>query len=129
MIRISFLILVLFSSVTFAQTQEKEDHYKFFEYEKISDKLLKDKIQDFCKESIKTEWIGWVVNYGNSKRIANRNKQIIKNYTCRQEFPEPRIIYVNIEDKDKSKTEFWIVSPGLKPPVFNKDERSTNKYE
>lgn len=115
--RISFLLLILFSSTVFTQTEVKKDAYKFFEYQKISNKLLSEKINSLCSESIKTKWIGFIINYGTPREITARNWQIKKNYSCRQEFPEPRIIFFDGGKNGKSRTEFWIVPPGAKPPI------------
>lgn len=112
-----FLILILFSLTAFAQTQEKKESYKVIEYQKIRDKLLKEKIYSLCEESIRTESVGWIINYGTSKENVVRVKQISKTYSCRQEFPESRIIVVDGGKNGKSRTEFWIVPPNAKPPI------------
>ena len=115
--RVLFLILVVMSSAGFAQTQEKKDAHKFFEYEKISNRLLKEKIKSFCDEVDKTGWIGWFINYGTPKEIESREKQILATRVCTQEFPSPRVTFLRIEDKNKAKTEFWLIPPGEKPPI------------
>lgn len=120
MLKILFLILVVLSSVTFGQTQKITKSYKFFEYGKISSKLLKEKIDAFCGEVDKASWIGWVINYSSTKGIISREKQIRDTKMCKQEFPEPRITFLRIEDVNKSKTEFWIVPPGEEPPITTK---------
>jgi hypothetical protein len=120
MIRILFLLLFLISLSVSAQTQEKKVAYKFFEYEKISDKLLGEKTQSFCAEINKTDWVGFIINYGSPDEIKKREKQIVKNfenYDCRKEFPAPRMTFLRIENENKSKTELWIVPPGEKPPI------------
>lgn len=118
MLRILFLILVAMCSIALAQTQEKKDSYKFFEYERISDNLLKEKIQFFCNEVDKTSWVGWIINYGIPKEVSSREKQLRDTGMCTKEFPSPRVIFLRIEDKNKSKTEFWIVPPDKQPPVM-----------
>jgi hypothetical protein len=117
MLKVLFLILIAMSSVTFAQAQQTDKPYKFFEYEKISKGLLKEKIESLCIEIDKTSWVGWIINYGTPKQLAGREKQIKETNLCRQEFPSPRIIFVRVEDENKSKTEFWLVPPGEKPPI------------
>ena len=120
--RILFLILALMCSTAFAQTSEKKDAYKFFEYENISNKLLEEKLQSLCQESDKTFWIGWIINFGTDEEILNREKAIRKIYseTFRSACHDSRIMFLRIEDKDKSKTEFWIVPPGEEPPPIKK---------
>lgn len=119
MIRVLFFLAVL-SSIAFAQTKENEAAYKFFEYEKISDKLLEEKTQAFCAEINKTSLVGWIINYGTSVEIEKREKRIIKafeNYECRKEFPSPRTTFFREEIENTSKTVFWIVPPGKEPPI------------
>ncbi len=127
MLKTSFLILIVMSSVAFAQPQEKKEAYKFFEYEEISNELLKEKIQSFCDEVDKTSLIGWIINYGTPKEIASREKQIQNTRICTKEFPSPRIMFLRIEEKNKSKTEFWIVPPGEEPPPIKRNERITSE--
>lgn len=111
------------SNIDFAQFKcfnsnpSKKDAYKVFEYQKISDKSLKEKILSLCDESIKTESVGWIINYGTSKENAVRIKQISKTYSCRQEFSKPRIVIVDGGKNGKSKTEFWIVPANAKSPI------------
>ena len=121
MFKILFLLLIFTSSVVFAQTQEeKKEPLKFFEYTKISDKLLVEKTQAFCAEINKTGWVGWIINTGYTEEINKREKQIRKsqkNYDCGKEFPEPRISFVRVVKKGVAKTVFWIVPPGENPPT------------
>jgi len=118
--RFLFLILLVMSAAAFAQAQEKKDAYEFFEYEKISHNLLKEKISSFCDEVDKTSYVGWFINYGTSKEIAKREKQILDTRVCTKEFPSPRIRFLRVEENNKSKTEFWIVPPGEEPPPVKK---------
>jgi hypothetical protein len=120
MIRVLFLILVVMISSVFAQTQEQKEYYKFFEYKKISVKLLRERTQSFCAEINKTGLVGWIVNYGMPEEISKREKQIMKaseNYDCGKEFPSPRITFVKGGEKSKSRTVFWLVSPEKEPPI------------
>lgn len=43
MLKVLFLISILLVLTAFAQGQEKSEAYKFFEFEKISESLLKEK--------------------------------------------------------------------------------------
>lgn len=117
MVRVLFFIMVL-SSIAFAQTQDKKEPVKFFAYEKISDKLLTEKLGSLCTEADKVSWIGWVIYYGNTKEIKRREEQLKKAYSdaftaCH----DSRITFVDGGEKDNSRTEFWIVAPGEKPPI------------
>lgn len=118
-----FLILFMMCSTVFTQTEKSQEARKFFEYEKISSQLLKEKIISLCKESGKTSWIGWIINYGTPKEVSDREKLVRKSFeeTSRKTpcHHDSRIMFLRVEDKDKSKTEFWIVPPGEEPPIKN----------
>ena len=118
MFRVLFLVLIC--SVTFLQAQKREEGYIFFEYDKISDQLLKEKSQSFCAEINKTGWVGFFVIYGSSEETEKSERQIKKsmeNRDCRKEYPEPRMVFVRGGKKDKPKTVFWLVPPGKQPPL------------
>lgn len=118
--RVLFFILVLMTSTVFAQTSQREDAYKVFEYKAISNKLLGEKIISFCDEVDRTRWIGWIINYGTIKTINRREKQIKSTRVCVKEFPSPRIQFLRIEKEDNSRTEFWVVPSGEEPPPIKK---------
>ena len=117
MLKFLFLIVIVISSSVFIYAQEKPQAYKIFEYEKISNNLFSKKIKSFCNEVDKTSWVGWILNFGTPKEIAARERQILDTRLCTKEFPSPRIIFVKIDNKNKSQTELWIVPPGEKPPT------------
>lgn len=114
----AFLILCVFGISALAQTQEKPKAYKFFEYEKISDGLLTEKLEGFYKELQKDNSQGYIISYGKEKEASKREKQIQKSNKFSR--PDaPKITYVRGEDKSKPKTAFWIVPKGALPPTPN----------
>ena len=123
MLRVLFLSLILFSSVFFVQAQEKPEAYKFFEYGKISKKLLTDKYTEFYIKIKKDGDLkkddgsrGYIINYGNDKEIAKREKQIRDaiRFVCL----DPSImIFVRGKNENKLKTVFWIVPKDAEPPT------------
>lgn len=116
MFRILFFIIAL-SSVAFAQTQDKKEPVKFFEYEKISGKLLTEKLESLCAEADKISFIGWVIYYGDAKGNKRREEQLKKSYSdAFDACHDSRITFVDGGEKGGARTEFWIVAPGEKPP-------------
>jgi hypothetical protein len=110
------LILVLMSFVAFAQAQEKKEAYKFFEFEKISDSLLKEKIEQYCNQ-LSEEGLsqGYVINYGTSKEISKRERKI-RNLIVFRNHDQSRLTFVQGGNSNKPKTIFWIVPEGAEPP-------------
>ena len=118
MLRVLFLILCFFSVSAFAQTKEKPQAYKFFEYEKISDTVLTQKLEDYYKQLASSNSQGYIINYGKDKDAEKREKQIRKSNDFRGADP-PKITYVRGDNKSKPKTILWIVPAGALPPTPN----------
>lgn len=116
MFRALFLILVVMSSFAFAQTQQKPTAYKFFEYETINDKFLKEKLIEFCADVRKDGSRGYVINYGKDKEIRRRERKFQNFWTC-GDIDAPSVRLVRGGDIGKSKTELWIVPPKADPPT------------
>lgn len=93
-----------------------ESYVKLFEYAKISNNLLKEKLNSFCEKIVKTKSEGRIINYGTTKEVAVRVRQINKNYSSLGDCHEARIIFVDGGKIRKSGTEFWIVPSNPKPP-------------
>jgi len=116
MIRILFLILVVLSSVAFAQTEKKEP-IKFFEFGTISDKLLKVKFDSFfIKLEEGSNFDGYIVNYGTNDEITKREKQIQKILISTEQ-QSIRVSIARGGESEKQKTVLWIVPDGGKPPI------------
>ena len=116
MFRFLFFIFVLTFSVSFAQAQEKKEPVKFFEFEKISDKLLKEKFIEY-KNALKPNAQGFIINYGTKKEILKREKQLQKQMAEVFRGYEPsRITFVRNENSGKTRTVLWIVPEGAEKP-------------
>ncbi|MGI8467586.1 MAG: hypothetical protein ACR2N3_03960 [Pyrinomonadaceae bacterium] len=114
------LILILLSASVFAQTQEKLKTYKFFEYEKISNNLLKEKLENFRLEVMKSKNSqGQIINYGKPSEVAKAEKQLKKNmFNCGYAGCY-WLTFINGGVSKKGKTELWIVPEGAEPPMPN----------
>lgn len=117
MLKVLFLILIVMSFAAFGQKQEKSEAYKFFESGRISNRLLKEKTEDFFQVIKKESGIqGLIVNYGSRKEIAKREKQIRESINFRD--PDVwRIAFFTGENRNPPKTVFWIVPAGAKFPI------------
>ncbi len=117
-LRTTLLVFIFLSSIVYTQAQEMPKAYKFFEFEKISDRLLKEKNQAFCKEIVKINWVGWIINYGKPKDARKRETQVRESLDeCYDQYHDQiRLNFVIIEDsRDNPKTAFWVVPPGQEP--------------
>jgi len=118
--RILFLILILFSSNAFAQTQEDiisdpPNSYKFDEFGQISEKKWKSKFDELplkqnknCKEQI------FLFLYGSKKTLNVVGKKyldyLVKTRDCDL---DPRKVFIIFGGKRKKQwTEIWIVPLG-----------------
>ena len=116
MLKVLFLILLVMSSVAFAHTQEKQQAYKFFEFENVSKSLLKEKWNEFYNQlKVDKSSQGYIINYGKPKEVAKREKQIRELINFR-EYDAPRITFVRGENVNKLKSVFWIVPAGAEMP-------------
>ena len=117
MFRKIFLLLIFTVFITYAQAQENQKAYKFFEFEKISNVLLKEKFIDFMKVLEKDGASqGYIITYGLNKFVANREKQILK-IDYRSAIDGPRLTFVNGKNSGKPRTIFFVVPAGAKTPV------------
>lgn len=113
---LSLLILVLMSSIAFAQTEKSQEASKFFEFEKISNSLLKGKFGEFYKKLKNDDTSqGYIINYGTNKEIAKRTAKIRNLINFRDS--QPRFTFVQGGTSSKLKTIFWIVPSGAMPPT------------
>ena len=75
MLKVLILILFITSSTVFAQTSEKKDAYNFFEYEKISSKLLEEKLNCSVMKQIKRVGsVGLLTMERRRKSTVGKNK-------------------------------------------------------
>ena len=114
--RILLLILILFSAVAFAQTQEQPQARKIDEFGNVTNGDVKMRMQDLQIELANNPAsLGYVINYGTSKEIAVRIKQI-QNTLDFLRFDRSRIMQVKGGFGGFIKTEFWIVPAGAENP-------------
>jgi len=110
MFRILFLIFVMLSTVALAQTPEKNEATKFFEYGKITDNVLKNKLDEFGAKLF-SNLQGYIVNYGTDREIAQREKQIQRNY-FRCDLDCPKVTIIRGGNDGKPRTIIWLAPPG-----------------
>jgi hypothetical protein len=116
MFRFLFLILVVTFSVSFAPAQEKKEPVKFFEFERISDKLLKEKLVEY-KDALKPYAHSIIINYGTNKEILRREKQLQKQIALVfRGYDPPRMTFVRNIYTGKTRTVLWIVGEGAELP-------------
>ena len=123
---ILFLTLFLTCSNVFAQGQKKKDAIKIFDYEKVSNVLLKEKSDDFnqsLKENLHSQ--GFIINYGTLSEIARRRKQQLRfiNIGDVHHTDGVRITFVDVENDGKPKTVIWIVPSGAKLPEIEDENK------
>lgn len=124
MLRILFLILIIISSITFAQTIEKDGQnenpkaYIFAELGKAKDSEVRKKIEEFSEKlrEDKTSQ-GYIINYGKPKEVGKREKQIKNGINWRCDYDCPGISLANSTDKEELKSIFWIVPAGAETPT------------
>ncbi len=121
MFRALLLILVLFSSLAFSQKKQDLKAYKFFEFGKISNNLLKEKLENFRVEILKSSNAqGYIINYGKAAEIANLEKQIRRSSPRNCGYDGAycgRIVFLKSNITKKKNTQFWIVPEGAQPPT------------
>ena len=123
MCRILFLILIVTSSVAFAQTEENTGlretpkAIKFDEFEKATNGFVKWRMDAFFVElSNNPAAQGYIINYGTNKEVAKREKQV-RNSIAFRRYHTLRITFVRGENQEVIKTELWLVPPGTEAPT------------
>ena len=121
--RILFLILIVMSSVAFAQTEENTEPQetpkaiKFDEFEKATTGYVKMKMDVFFVELRNNPAAqGYIINYGTDREIAKREKQIRNSITFRR-YDASRITLVRGGNREVIKTDLWLVPPGAESPT------------
>ncbi len=123
MFRVLFLILVLMSSITFAQTQDnKPQASNFDEFGKINNGEIKARIDSFFIELMNNLTAqGYIINYGLDRDIARR-KRFLQNYVTMRNFDTSKITFVKGGILKEIKTELWIAPVGAEMPKATKFE-------
>jgi hypothetical protein len=121
--RVTLLISVLFSLVFYVQAQEKPKAYKFFEFGKISNRLLKEKFEAFSVEvgeSKSNKGKGYIIYYMKPRDAALFEARIIRLLpsNCGYDGEKcARFRFVYRGNSKKGKTEFWVVPEGAEEPI------------
>jgi len=123
MFRVLFLILIVMSSVAFAQTEENNKPSetpkatKFDEFEKATNGNVKMRMDAFFTELENNPAAqGYIINYGTDKEVAKREKQL-RNSIIFRRYDASRITFVRGGYREVIKTDLWLVPPGAELPI------------
>lgn len=119
MLKVLFLILILMSSTALAQTKTVQKDvpkaYIFTELGKANNAEVKKKFEEFYKKLKDSVWQGYIINYGTTKEIVNREKQLMNTISFHINHVV-RLTVLRSKNIGKLKTVFWIVPVGADPP-------------
>ncbi len=111
-----FLILVLMSSVAFAQTPEKPEALIIDEFGRIPNGHFRSILDNFFVQlQNNPESRGLIISYGLKREVAAREK-LIKNHISFRRFDDSRISFINGGHSNEIKTRFWCVPEGAENP-------------
>jgi hypothetical protein len=128
MFRILFLLLVLMSSLAFAQTEETLKAVKYSEFETATNGYVKMIIDGFYVElSNNPASQGYIINYGTDREIAIREKQIRVSIQWRK-FDAARITFVRGGFWKNPKTELWVIPPGAETPQPSSNAEKLDEF-
>jgi hypothetical protein len=128
MLRILFLILIVMSSVAFAQTDENPQAVKIDEFERATNGEVKARMDYFYTElNNNPSAQGYIINYGTAKEIAIRERQI-RNAIMFRKFDSSRITIVNGGFRGIIKTEFWAVPAGADNPNVESSSKKVDEF-
>jgi len=123
MLRVLFLILVLMSSIIFAQTVEKPKQNempkvsKTVEFGQVSNGNIRYLMDRFLAEIYDNATVqGYIISYGKTREVVRREK-ILRSHINFRVFDVSRITFVRGSNKKEFVTEFWFVPQGAKPPT------------
>jgi hypothetical protein len=129
MIRVLFLILVVMSSIAFAQTEENPVAKKVEEFGVSPDGYVKVIMDSFYVELGNNPTAqGIIFNYGTDNEIALREKQIQKSIAFRK-YDGARITIVRAGFWKELKTEFWVVPAGAENPQPKSSAEKIDEFE
>jgi hypothetical protein len=91
----------------------------FDEFRKIKKDELEKRIEKFQSELIKvSSSTGYIVNYGSSKQIAER-EILIRSFIKHCGYDGCRIVFVDGGTESEIRTRLWIVPAGADPSDIN----------
>lgn len=117
--QILFLILILFSSITFAQTQELPKAYKFDEFVWSNDEDLKFRLDNFAIQlSNDDSSQGYIFEFArkNSNKRKNQLSNMSISYLTIRGINPQRISTAFGGYSAKGKVEFWVIPKGAELP-------------
>jgi hypothetical protein len=131
MFRVLFLILVVMSSVAFAQIDEKPKAYLFDEFGKISRGKWRKHIEKFKAKLQENRWSkkfsdGFVINYAVNVNELKKAESFARDFlfeNCYDCFGNSRIIFIRADFVKNQKTQLWIVPADAEPPILISDEK------
>lgn len=134
MFRVLFLILVVMSSVAFAQGDRRREARMISKFGLIGIEQFEALLDSFFQEELQKDRTaqGFIINYGSDRRVA-RNLRIVRSWISQRKIDVSRIVLVKGGFLNNEKTEIWIVPSGTDPPEllptavkFAEIERATN---
>lgn len=129
MIRVFLLILIMMSSVAFAQNEEKPQAFKVAEFERATNGYVKMQMDNFYTElNNNPSAQGYIINFGTAREIAIRERQI-RNAILFRKFDSSRITIVNGGFRGIVKTEFWTVPAGAENPNIESSSKKVDEFE
>lgn len=129
--RVLFLILIVMSSIGFAQTEENTEMpqapqaVKVVEFGKVTNGYIKMQLDYFFTElSNNPSAQGYIINFGTKREIA-RVEKVIRYQVKVRNFDLTRITFVSGGAAENSQTQFWLVPVGAENPApeYTKDAK------
>ncbi len=131
MFRVLFLILVVFSSLAFAQNRdnsaqkEKSESYILFEFDSKTDDKKLQEIADVLMNKLAEKPLRgfiYIISYGSETEVRKSERRLVdflydrKKHGTGRMHNLPLITFVNGGDDGENKSVIWIVPEGAEPP-------------
>lgn len=121
--RVLFLILIVMSSIAFAQTEEEIEMQdapqavKVVEFGKVTNGYIKMQLDYFFTELGNNPTAqGYIFNFGTKREIAQVEKVVRYQIKVRN-FDSERITFVSGGAAENLQTQFWLVPIGAETPT------------
>ena len=129
MFRVLLLILVVMSSVAFAQTEQKPQATKYDEFETATNGYVKARMDFYFVELNNNPMTqGYIFNFGTDKEIAVRERQI-RNSIAFLKFDALRLTLVRGGFRGIVQTQLWLVPPGAETPTIESTSTKIDEFE
>lgn len=120
MLRILFLILIMFSFTAFAQTEENvemPEAVKITEFGNVPNGQIRLELDNFFVHlQNDPSATGYIVNFGSAREVA-RVEKLIRSQIRLRRFDSSRVVFINGGKADELLTQFWLVPAGAEPPT------------